>query len=138
MPMCKRPKEDANVIKGPWKQKAKKQVVVPDVDVIAIQESIMFADDLTETLLVQMIHTMGENGIDISNKEFIRDIGFVIEAVKSTVYRDMDLKHPMSKIMEMLTKIDVDDKSGNCEVDLELLDKIKIDEDEETIDPTPA
>ena len=98
----------------------------------------MFADDLTETLLVQMIHTMGENGIDISNKEFIRDIGFVIEAVKSTVYRDMDLKHPMGKIMEMLTKIDVDDKSGNCEVDLELLDKIKIDEDEETVDPTPA
>ena len=136
--MCKRPKEAANVIKGPWKQKAKKQVVVPDVDVIAIQESIMFADDLTETLLVQMIHTMGENGIDISNKEFIRDIGFVIEAVKSTVYRDMDLKHPMGKIMEMLTKIDVDDKSGNCEVDLELLDKIKIDEDEETVDPTPA
>ena len=138
MPMCKRPKEEANVIKGPWKQKAKKQVVVPDVDVIAIQETIMFADDLTETLLVQMIHTMGENGIDISDKEFIRDIGFVIEAVKSTVYRDMDLKHPMGKIMEMLTKIDVDDKSGNCEVDLELLDKIKIDEDEETVDPTPA
>ena len=41
MPMCKRPKEDANVIKGPWKQKSKREVVVPDVDVIAIQENIM-------------------------------------------------------------------------------------------------
>ena len=70
---------------------------------------MMFADDLTETLLVQMIHTMGENGINISDKEFVRDIGFVIEAVKSTVYRDMNLAHPMmrvKKIMEMLTKID--------------------------------
>ena len=80
----------------------------------------MFADDLTETLLVQMIHTMGENGIDISGKEFVRDIGFVIEAVKSTVYRDMNLAHPMSKIMEMLTKIDVDEKNSmRSEVDLE-------------------
>ena len=53
----------------------------------------MFADDLTETLLVQMIHTMGENGIDIGGKEFVRDIGFVIEAVKGTIYRDMQLAH---------------------------------------------
>ena len=58
-----------------------------DVDVVALQENMMFADDLTETLLVQMIHTMGENLINISDKEFVRDIGFVIEAVKSTVYR---------------------------------------------------
>ena len=133
MPMCKRPKEDANVIKGPWKAKGKKQVIVPDVDVVALQENMMFADDLTETLLVQMIHTMGENGINISDKEFVRDIGFVIEAVKSTVYRDMDLAHPMSKIMEMLTKIDVDEKNSmKSEVDLELLEKVSIPEEETT------
>ena len=94
---------------------------------------MMFADDLTETLLVQMIHTMGENGINISDKEFVRDIGFVIEAVKSTVYRDMDLSHPMSKIMEMLTKIDVDEKNSmKSEVDLELLEKVSIPEEETT------
>ena len=73
--------------------------------------------------------------INISGKEFVRDIGFVIEAVKSTVYRDMDLAHPMSKIMEMLTKIDVDEKNSNIsEVDLELLEKVSIPEEE----PTPA
>ena len=47
-------------------KRSKKEVVVPDVDVVALQENMMFADDLTETLLVQMIHTMGENGINIS------------------------------------------------------------------------
>ena len=99
MPMCKRPKEKGNVIKGPWKAKSKKEIVVPDVDVIALQENIMFADDLTETLLVQMIHTMGENGVNIGNKSFIQDIGFVVESVKSTIYRDMGLQHPMRGIM---------------------------------------
>ena len=100
MPMCKRPKEDANVIKGPWKQKSKREVVVPDVDVVAIQENMMFADDLTESLLVQMIHTMSENGVDISSKSFIKDISFVVESVKGAIYRDMQLFHPMNGIME--------------------------------------
>jgi hypothetical protein len=127
------------VIKGPWKLKGKKEVVVPDLDVIALQENIMFADDLTESCLVQMIHTMGENGVEIGDKEFVRDIGFVIEAVKSTIYRDMGLVHPMSRVMEMLTKINVDEKNSmNSQVDLDLLEKVEIVELDTDEEPTPA
>ena len=125
MPMCKRPNQEGNVIKGPWKIKGKKEVIVPDLDVVALQENIMFADDLTETLLVQMIHTMGENGIDIGDKAFIRDIAFVVESVKSTIYRDMDLNHPMRGIMETLSKVSKDEKNNfHSEVDLELVEKL--------------
>ena len=128
-----------NVIKGPWKLKGKKEVVVPDLDVIALQENIMFADDLTESCLVQMIHTMGENGVEIGDKEFVRDIGFVIEAVKSPIYRDMGLVHPMSRVMEMLTKINVDEKNSmNSQVDLDLLEKVEIVELDTDEEPTPA
>ena len=128
-----------NVIKGPWKLKAKKEVVVPDLDVIALQENIMFADDLTESCLVQMIHTMGENGVDIGDKEFVRDIGFVIETVKGTIYRDMGLAHPINRVMEMLTKINVDDKNSmNSQVDMDLLEKVTIDESDTDEEPTPA
>jgi len=128
-----------NVIKGPWKLKAKKEVVVPDLDVIALQENIMFADDLTESCLVQMIHTMGENGIDIGGQEFVRDIGFVIETVKGTIYRDMGLAHPINRVMEMLTKINVDEKNSmNSQVDMDLLEKITIDESDTDEKPTPA
>ena len=128
-----------NVIKGPWKLKAKKEVVVPDLDVIALQENLMFADDLTESCLVQMIHTMGENGVDIGDKEFVRDIGFVIETVKGTIYRDMGLSHPINRVMEMLTKINVDEKNSmNSQVDMDLLEKITIDESDTNEEPTPA
>ena len=127
------------MIKGPWKLKGKKEVVVPDLDVIALQENIMYADDLTESCLVQMIHTMGENGVEIGDKEFVRDIGFVIEAVKSTIYRDMGLVHPMSRVMEMLTKINVDEKNSmNSQVDLDLLEKVEIVELDTDEEPTPA
>ena len=139
MPMCKRPKENANVIKGPWKKKSKREIVVPDVDVIALQENIMFADDLTESLLVQMIHTMGENGVDISAKSFIKDISFVVEAVKGSVYRDMGLFHPMSGIMETLTEVTTDEQdTPHGKVNLELIEKISITNDEDEEGPQPA
>ena len=127
------------MIKGPWKLKGKKEVVVPDLDVIALQENIMFADDLTESCLVQMIHTMGENGVDIGGQEFVRDIGFVIETVKGTIYRDMGLAHPINRVMEMLTKINVDEKNSmNSQVDMDLLEKVTIDESDTNEEPTPA
>jgi hypothetical protein len=128
-----------NVIKGPWKLKAKKEVVVPDLDVIALQENLMFADDLTESCLVQMIHTMGENGVEIGGQEFVRDIGFVIEAVKGTIYRDMGLAHPINRVMEMLTKINVDEKNSmNSQVDMDLLEKVQLVELDTDEEPTPA
>ena len=127
------------MIKGPWKLKGKKEVVVPDLDVIALQENLMFADDLTESCLVQMIHTMGENGVEIGGQEFVRDIGFVIEAVKGTIYRDMGLAHPINRVMEMLTKINVDEKNSmNSQVDMDLLEKVTIDESDTDEEPTPA
>lgn len=139
MPMCKRPKEDANVIKGPWKQRSKREVVVPDVDVVAIQENMMFADDLTESLLVQMIHTMSENGVDISSKSFIKDISFVVESVKGAIYRDMDLFHPMSGIMETLTEVTTDDNNTpHGKLNVELIEKLSIKKDEGEEGPEPA
>ena len=139
MPMCKRPKEEANVIKGPWKQRSKREVVVPDVDVVAIQENMMFADDLTESLLVQMIHTMSENGVDISSKSFIKDISFVVESVKGAIYRDMDLFHPMSGIMETLTEVTTDDNNTpHGKLNIELIEKLSIKKDEGEEGPAPA
>ena len=136
MPMCKRPKENANVISGPWKVKSKREVVVPDIDVIALQENIMFADDLTESLLVQMIHTMGENGVDVSSTDFIKDISFVIEAVKGVIYRDMGLAHPMSDMMSQFTDVTVDEGNNpHGLVDLESIQKVKITEDDDSSEP---
>lgn len=139
--MCKRPKENANVISGPWKVKSKREVVVPDIDVIALQENIMFADDLTESLLVQMIHTMGENGVDVSSTDFIKDISFVIEAVKGVIYRDMGLSHPMSDMMSQFTDVTVDEGNNpHGLVDLESIQKVKItkNDDSSEQEPEPA
>ena len=69
-----------------------------------------------------MMHGMGENGIDISEKIFIRDIALLIEFTKGCIYRSMGLKHPTQKLFEELVEITIDpDNSIATEVNQDLL-----------------
>ena len=91
------------VIKGPWKQQSKKKVKVPkDPMQTQLQEDLIFAEELTEHLMVQLIHTMGENGFSLKDHKFIRDIGFISECCKSIIFRDIGLKHPIQSVIDKI------------------------------------
>ena len=93
--------KQSKVIKGPWKQQSKKKVKIPkDPITTQLQEDFLFAEDLTEHLMVQLIHTMGENDFDLKAAAFIRDIGFISECCKSIIFRDIGLKHPLEAVMK--------------------------------------
>ena len=111
-------KLSAEIIQGPW-PKTKRKVKLPDKDVIALQENIAFADHLTEQLMIQMIHTIGENGYNVSEKSFIGSMGFIIETVKASLYKEMGLKHPMTRMMDILTAISDDEDHPVTEVNIE-------------------
>tara|TARA_B100001245_G_C22718271_1_gene349130 strand:- start:160 stop:573 length:414 start_codon:yes stop_codon:yes gene_type:complete len=112
-----------NVIQGPW-PKGKRRVKFPDESAIELQERLAFAEDLTQTVVVQMMHTLGENGIDISEKAFIRDMALLIEMTKGSIYRDMGLAHPIQKLFEQLIEVTVDpDNSVATEVNTDLLEE---------------
>jgi len=88
-----------------------------------IQENLQFADNLTEGVVVQLIHTLGENGLDVSSKEFIKDVGFLIEAVKSQIYRGMGFKHPMQTIVDGLIETETEeDGKLKTSFDMEILE----------------
>ena len=71
-----------------------------------------------------MMHTLGENGIDITEKSFIRDAALLIEMTKGSVYRSLELKHPTQKLFENLVELQVDpDNSIAAEVNLEVLEE---------------
>ena len=111
-----------NVVKGPWPVKSGREVKLPDTDVIAMQQDIQFAEELTQSLMVQMIHTMSENGIDVSAKTFIRDMAMVISLVNGSIYRDMGMAHITQKFMEEYVDIhDNDGGSYETEVDFETI-----------------
>ena len=109
-------------MKGPWPVKSGREVKLPDTDVIEMQQNIQFAEELTQSLMVQMIHTKSENGIDVSAKTFIRDMAMVISLVNGSIYRDMGMEHITQKFMEEYVDIhESDDDCYETEVDFETL-----------------
>ena len=95
--------KDGNVIKGPWK---KRPVNIPSTDEIEkIEDDIAFIEELGEGVLMQMIYTMRENGIDISKTDFMRDVGFISESIKSALYRQFNMGHPISKFVEKISEV---------------------------------
>ena len=100
-----------NVVQFPLKGKPDANIKIDNV-ALGLHEDLKFADHLTEGLVVNLIHNLGENGIDTSDKEFIRDLGFTIELVKSLIYRDMGVKHPMQELISMFVTTDEDDEDG--------------------------
>ena len=112
------------MIKGPWPVKSGREVKLPDEDVIALQQDIQFAEELTQSLMVQMIHTMSENGIDVGAKDFIRDMAMVISMVNGSIYRDMGMSHITQKFMEEYVEIEEIDGVYQTEVDFETIGEL--------------
>ena len=110
----------ADIIKGPWKSK---RVKVPDNSVFELQQDMLFAEELCENVMVQVIYTLGENGIDITEKSFIRDMALIIEMIKSTLYRDMGYKHPLQAFTQTFVDLVIEpDNTPIGEVRLETLE----------------
>ena len=118
--------KSAQIIQGPWKKRKQKKLD----EALELQEAMRFSDDLAEECLIKLIHTMHENEIDVSEKSFIRDCGFLIEVVKATIYRDNDLCHPMQRMIELCTDLTVDpDNSIHSELDMDMIINIIEEED---------
>ena len=121
-------KKSAEIIQGPWK-KSKRKIKLPDNDVIELQETISFVDDLTQTLIVQMIHTIKENEIDVESESFVQNMAFIIEMVRASLLKEMSLNTNMTKIMDTLFEIifnsdsDIDDFKS-------IMTKMRMEEDD--------
>ena len=126
-----------NVIKGPWKnlKRSGRKINVP-TDIEKATEDLYFVDELTEALLVQLIHTSSENGFNIKSEKFIKDIGFISECVKATLLRQMKYKHPvaflMDKIMSMTRRQHQNIDKNYTQFDFKELSRLLKEKDNET------
>jgi hypothetical protein len=113
-----------NVVKGPWSAKNVREVKLPDEDVLELHHDLQFAEELTQSLMVQMIHTMSENGIAVGEKDFIRDMAMLIELVKGSIHRDMKMYHPTHKFVEEFVDIMESGDSYETEVDFNTISEL--------------
>ena len=117
-------KKSAEIIQGPWKG-SKRKVKLPDKNAIELQETIEFVDDLTQTLMVQMIHAIKENEIDVEAESFVQNMTFIIEMVRAALLKEMSLTTNMTKIMDILFEILF---NSSLDSDTEASVKLKIDD----------
>ena len=117
-------KENDNVIQGPW-PKSKRKVKLPDEEFLQMQENMEFAEELNQKIILQMIHTLGENGVSVSDDSFIRDLGLIIELTKGSIYRSMGIPHPTHEFFEAMVEIEIeeDNSSMSSTLNFDLLEK---------------
>jgi hypothetical protein len=96
---------EGNVIKGPWR---KRKVVVPNEEELLRQEDMEFCEELASKLVMDMIHMMSDNDVDIGERTFSRDLSLVIELVKSLLYRDAGLEYPLHDFVDTFTETTVE------------------------------
>jgi len=64
-----------------------------------------FVEQITESLILDIIHVLQENVVDTKTDVFLRDLAIVIESIKSLLKRDFGRKHPMQTISDSIAKI---------------------------------
>jgi hypothetical protein len=90
--------DKGNVVKGPWKRVK----VVNQAKTQKLSEDMMFCDEIAETVMIPMIHNLAENGVDIKTNEFVQEIGFMNEVIKSMMYRHLGYLHPMQLFIKSM------------------------------------
>ena len=122
-----------NVIKGPWR---KRKVVVPNEEELLRQEETEFCEELASKLVMDMIHMMSDNDIDIGERTFSRDLSIVIELVKSLLYRYAGLEHPLHAFVDTFTETTIEmDNSHRTVIRMdkitEMVELMRMDEDDD-------
>ena len=103
--------EKGKVIIGPWENSS---LAAPELseeehkerEVKRMKEDFQSMDILTESLVVQMIHTLKEQNFDISSTHFIRDVAFLNECVKAMLHREYGYEHPMTDLISKLFEVE--------------------------------
>ena len=136
------PKLKTNVVVGPW---PKSSSVVSESNLKKskktreqiIEEEMSMIDSLAERVMIQLIHTLKENEVDINDKHFIRDIGFINESLKSLLFRELGYDHPLSELVKhLILPVKSKNQSGiytkfRADTVVEILDYLEGIEDEE-------
>ena len=100
---------DDNVIQGPWKTHVK----VPEMEETSqLRYNLMFAEDITQAIIVQALRVLDENKVSDREKHvFIKDFGLVNETLKSCVLRHFGFFHPIQLVSDMAMTATVDEET---------------------------
>ena len=86
------------ILQGPWKR-AK---TVKKSQTEKISNDMAFVEDVAESVMIPMIHGLGENGVDMKSDEFVKEVGFINEVIRTILFRTLNYPHPMSTLVDSM------------------------------------
>ena len=132
-----------NILQGPWRTK---KVKIPENTIFDTQQEMAFIEELAESAIIQMIYTLGDNGVNIGTKDFFQNISFIVESLKCTLYEEKGWFHPLTPIIKNISEVSVEDSDSHETITLRfnidkltaLAKKLNLDNDEPDDDPKIA
>ena len=130
-----------NILQGPWRTK---KVKIPENTIFDTQQEMAFIEELAESVIVQMVYTLGDNGVNVGTKDFFQNIAFLVESLKCTLYEEKGWFHPLTPIIKNISEVSVEDSDSDEETIMlrlnvdkltTLAKKMKLDNDETDDDP---
>ena len=119
------------------------EVKIPENSVFDTQQEMAFIEELAESVIVQMVYTLGDNGVNVGTKDFFQNIAFLVESLKCTLYEEKGWFHPLTPIIKNISEVSVEDSDSEEIITLRLnidkltalVKKMKLDNDETDDDP---
>ena len=130
-----------NILQGPWRTK---KVKIPENSIFDTQQEMAFIEELAESVIVQMVYTLGDNGVNVGTKDFFQNIAFLVESLKCTLYEEKGWFHPLTPIIKNISEVSVEDSDSDEETIMlrfnidkltALAKKMNLDNDETDDDP---
>jgi len=73
----------------------------------AIQDNqLNYVNSITIPYAQRLMMQMGQDGVPIHTQEFAADFAFVVEAMRSCLYRTINIDHPMQESVDKLVDSD--------------------------------
>lgn len=88
----------------------------PDIDILEkIKEKSVkrFADDVVELIATNCYEEIETLGLDVDNEKFGRDFSVLVEILRATVYRNLELDHNLHEFMDNNVEITPMVEEGN-------------------------
>ena len=78
-------------------------------ETIADHQTKKFADSLADDLVIQMVSSMQQDGLNVgkaSGQKTFLDVGIFLEALRALIYREFDLTHTFHNITDKMMYVE--------------------------------
>ena len=102
----KKEKIVADITKFPTKNFQAKPMMTPEEEQkMLLISNKRLADNVAEGLAIDILTVLQDQIGNMQTAEFIADLAFLIEVVKSTLHRELDIHHPVQDIIAKVCKV---------------------------------